>query len=203
MHISGVGVEELAQLARALVAADVDSVDHAASLPRSRCFGLVGTLGAGKTRFCQEIAQAWAIDPTAVTSPTFTLLKSYEIANHRDRRSSAVRRLHHLDLYRVADEDELWELGLDELCELPGSWILVEWADRFADCLPADTIWIRIDVSDEPVFDKTLPTTGEDTGPQPLRTIELQSSDPQRHEWLQGVQSRLRHAGFTGTIQSS
>lgn len=201
MRISGVGVEELAHLARALVASDVDSADTAASLSRSLCFGLVGTLGAGKTRFCQEIAQAWAIDPAAVTSPTFTLLKSYEIANDRDQRGSVVRHLHHLDLYRVADEDELWELGLDELCELPGSWILVEWADRFAASMPADTIWVRIEIFDDPVSDAFLPSMGDDESAPP-RTIALQSSDPRRQRWLKSLESRLRHTGFNGVIQS-
>lgn len=202
MHLSGVGAEELAQLARALVAGDVDSADIPASLSRSMCFGLIGTLGAGKTRFCQEIAHAWAIDPAAVTSPTFTLLKSYEIASDRGQRDCAVRYLHHLDLYRVADEDELWELGLDELCELPGSWILVEWADRFAASLPADTIWIRIEVGDDPLPDQSPLSMRADASLQPPRTIEFQSSDPQQQEWLNSLQSRLRHTGFTGTIAS-
>lgn len=201
MRISGVGVDELAQLARGLVAGDVDSSETPASLSRSLCFGLVGTLGAGKTRFCQEIAQAWAIDPAAVTSPTFTLLKSYDFANDRDQRGSAVRHLHHLDLYRVADEDELWELGLDELCELPGSWILVEWADRFVASMPADTIWIRIEIGDDPVSDPFLPLAA-DYESSPPRSIELHSSDPQRQEWIKSLESRLRHMRFTGTIQS-
>ncbi len=182
MHLSAVGVEQLSQLSLALVAADADLQVDPACLPRPLCFGLVGTLGAGKTRLSQEIAQAWGIDPAEVTSPTFTLLKSYEIPAGPHTAATS-RQLHHLDLYRVVDEDELWELGIDELWETPGSWTLVEWADRFADCMPTDTIWIHIEVSDESV-------TGDDST-QPPRFIEIQTSDLQNREWLLSVKSRL------------
>lgn len=187
MRLSGVGVEQLSQLSRALVAADADLQGNPESLPRPLCFGLAGTLGAGKTRLSQEIAQAWGIDPAEVTSPTFTLLKTYEIES-RPHSSSPRRQLHHLDLYRIVDEDELWELGIDELWETPGSWTLVEWADRFADCMPSDTIWIKIEISDDPVSDVSVT---DDDSTQPPRDIEIQSSDPQNRDWLLGVESRL------------
>ncbi len=186
MRLSDVDVNQLAQLARAIVAADADLPAPAGIPPRSLCFGLVGTLGAGKTRFCQEIAQAWGVDPAEVTSPTFTLLKSYEIASHRNC-PAMPRQLHHLDLYRVVDEDELWELGVDELWETLGSWILIEWADRFAECMPANTIWIRIEVCDDSPLDNATGNVTE----QPRREIELQSADDQRQQWLRGVESRL------------
>lgn len=185
MRLSGVDVNELTRLARAIVAADADLPAHAEIPPRPLCFGLVGTLGAGKTRLCQEIAQAWGIDPAEVTSPTFTLLKSYELTRHRPA-LTAPRQLHHLDLYRVVDEDELWELGVDELWETPGSWTLIEWADRFADSMPANIIWIRIEISDDPLL-------GDPDEP-PLRAIELQSADERGQQWLQDVESRLAKA---------
>ncbi len=194
MRISGVGIEQLVQLAHAVVELDVRS----GNAFRPFCFGLVGTLGAGKTRLCQEIAQAWGIDSTEVTSPTFTLLKSYAIASRGDPPTTA-RQLHHLDLYRVGDEDELWELGLDELWEAPGTWTLVEWADRFADCMPADMIWIRIEVADDSIAGNL--SHGGDAAPQPLRTIELHSTDPLRQAWLQDLGSRLGEIGFSGTFE--
>jgi tRNA threonylcarbamoyladenosine biosynthesis protein TsaE len=198
MRISGVGIEQLAQLTHALVKTDALEIadernDAAAS---SRCFGLVGTLGAGKTRFCQELARACGVDPAEVTSPTFTLLKSYHC--HDDSNLSGTpsqanvprthrgpKELHHLDLYRVVDEDELWELGLEELWESAGAWTLIEWADRFADALPSDTIWIRIFAP------------ADSAG---LREIELETSNAQHQLWLREVAASLVKIGFTGTI---
>jgi tRNA threonylcarbamoyladenosine biosynthesis protein TsaE len=53
----------------------------------------------------------------------------------------------HLDWYRIADEDELEELGLDEYFARPGI-ALVEWADRFPAALPRERLEIRIEVVD-------------------------------------------------------
>lgn len=185
MRFSGVGLPQLVQLADAMVAAE-HRVACSQFVRPARCFGLVGTLGAGKTRFCQEIARALGVDPAEVTSPTFTLLKSYELGRGSDAvqahtdalaaRPEALHRLHHLDLYRVADEDELWELGLEELCETPGTWTLIEWADRFADALPHDLIWIRINLSSAEV--KHAPA---------LREIEIIGGTPEQAAWLAEV----------------
>ncbi len=73
-----------------------------------------------------------------MTSPTFTLLQT-----HRGRIT-----LHHLDAYRLADEDEFLELGVDELFEDDQAWTLIEWADRVESVMPADTLWIEIKIAD-------------------------------------------------------
>ncbi|QDT11211.1 tRNA (adenosine(37)-N6)-threonylcarbamoyltransferase complex ATPase subunit type 1 TsaE [Stieleria marina] len=107
--------------------------------PDTLVIGLVGTLGAGKTTLVQSIAAAAKIDVAEVTSPTFTLLQT-----HRGTLT-----LHHLDAYRLADEDEFLELGVDELFEQPGAWTLVEWADRIADVMPTETLWITIELTSD------------------------------------------------------
>lgn len=101
--------------------------------------GLTGTLGAGKTSLTQAIARAAGIDSSDVTSPTFTLLQTH---NGRIR-------IHHLDAYRVADEDEFLELGVQELFEDQQAWTVIEWADRVANVLPIDTLWITITIDDD------------------------------------------------------
>jgi tRNA threonylcarbamoyladenosine biosynthesis protein TsaE len=102
--------------------------------------GLVGTLGAGKTSLVQALARAAGIDSGDVTSPTFTLLQTHH---------GSVR-IHHLDAYRVADEDEFLELGVDELFDDPQAWTLIEWADRVPRVMPANSLWITISVDDDP-----------------------------------------------------
>lgn len=123
--IPDVDLPRLNQIARSMVR----------HIPAATTIGLVGTLGAGKTTLVQAIAHAAEIDAADVTSPTFTLLQT-----HRGRIT-----IHHLDAYRVVDEDEFLELGVDELFE-DDAWTLVEWADRVADVMPSDTLWIKIDL---------------------------------------------------------
>ena len=126
-------------------------------LPVRLTIGLVGTLGAGKTTFAQAVSRSFGIDSADVTSPTFTLLQSYEVGD---------RTLHHLDAYRIADEDEFLELGVEELYEEPRSWTLVEWADRVRDVVPEETLWIEIKLDSDPDRRKiTLQTSNEALAP--------------------------------------
>lgn len=108
-------------------------------LPTQLTVGLVGTLGAGKTTFVQAIARAARVDVDEVTSPTFTLLQSHQ----------GTVRLNHLDAYRVVDEDEFLELGVDELFEDQDAWTIIEWADRVSSVLPVSTLWMCFDLADQ------------------------------------------------------
>ena len=107
-------------------------------MPPQLAIGMIGTLGAGKTTMVQAIATAGRIDAADVTSPTFTLLQSHQ---------GSKLKLHHLDAYRLGDEDEFYELGVDELLD-DQAWTIVEWADRVAGLMPAKTLWIEIDCGD-------------------------------------------------------
>ena len=91
-------------------------------------FLLQGDLGAGKTVFAKGIAAGLDIDPAEVSSPTFTLINQYE------GREGQVR-LYHLDLYRLESsgkrsQDELFELGLEEMLSEPNAVVLIEWPER-------------------------------------------------------------------------
>ena len=105
-------------------------------LPAGTTVALCGTLGAGKTRLVQAIAESLGVDRRNVVSPTFVLIQE-----HHGRRT-----IYHIDAYRLRDEDEFLALGPDELFESDGL-VLIEWADRVAGCLPKDRIEIRIDVT--------------------------------------------------------
>ncbi len=104
-------------------------------LPPGTTVALCGTLGAGKTRLVQAIAEGLGVNRREVVSPTFVLIQEY-----RGRRM-----IYHIDAYRLRDDDEFQQLGPDEYFESDGL-VLIEWADRVAGSLPREYIEIRIEI---------------------------------------------------------
>ena len=94
---------------------------------------LNGDLGAGKTLFVQSLARALGVQGD-VTSPTFNLMNIYE----------GKMKIFHFDLYRLEQEYELEEIGFYDYVEEPDGLVLIEWAEKFADCLPDDYISLEI-----------------------------------------------------------
>jgi tRNA threonylcarbamoyladenosine biosynthesis protein TsaE len=103
-------------------------------LPPRAVVALVGTLGAGKTRLVQAIAEAAGVDPREVISPTFVLIHEYQ----------GRLPIYHFDAYRLRDEDEFLQLGPEEYFDREG-WTFVEWADRVENCLPRERLEVRIE----------------------------------------------------------
>lgn len=101
--------------------------------------GLVGELGAGKTRFVHGLARGIGLPAELrVTSPTFTILNQL--------RGGRVP-LFHADLYRIERAAELDHIGIDELWGA-GGVLAVEWCDRFA-VLPPDHLVVRLSITGE------------------------------------------------------
>lgn len=96
-------------------------------------YTLDGDLGAGKTVFAKGFAEGLGIREI-VNSPTFTILQSYE---------GGWLTMHHFDVYRIADPEEMEEIGYEEFFYGDGV-CLVEWADQIADLIPDDAVRIRI-----------------------------------------------------------
>jgi tRNA threonylcarbamoyladenosine biosynthesis protein TsaE len=95
---------------------------------------LIGNLGAGKTTLAKGIVGGLnATPPDEVSSPTFTLIHQYGDAAP----------VFHIDLYRLDDQREVENLGLDDLFN-SGSVVLLEWAERFPALLPRHRTEIRL-----------------------------------------------------------
>jgi tRNA threonylcarbamoyladenosine biosynthesis protein TsaE len=108
-------------------------------LPRGAVLSLEGVLGSGKTTLVKGIALALEIEE-AVTSPTFTLISRY-----RGRREGQELELVHIDLYRIGGQQELEDLGLDEV--LAGDAVtVIEWGEKARAFLPPEAATLRLDL---------------------------------------------------------
>ncbi len=129
-----------------------------ATAPAGLWVSLNGGLGAGKTAFAQGFAAGLGVGH-GVVSPTFVIAQE-----HPSGRVPLV----HVDLYRVEDAAALEQLGLedrDDGCTI----VLVEWAERFPELLPAARLEVEIEL--------------EGAG----RALRLSATTPALQAWLDGA----------------
>lgn len=84
---------------------------------------LEGPLGAGKTVFAQGFAQGLGVTKRLL-SPTFILIREYPLPGKKEGR------LFHIDLYRLNNNLQIQELGLNEILANPQNITLIEWAEK-------------------------------------------------------------------------
>lgn len=106
----------------------------ASDLHAGSVIALCGNLGAGKTHLTKGLVRGIG-SAADVTSPTFTLVHEYT-----DGRLP----VYHFDFYRMESDSEVLSLGWDEYLDEPGL-IVVEWADRYPQLMPAHTRWLYLE----------------------------------------------------------
>ena len=111
------------------------------SIP-GQVYTLIGDLGVGKTVFTQGFAAGLGVNGI-VNSPTFTILQIYE---------SGRLPFYHFDVYRIADVEEMDEIGYED-CFYGGGVCLVEWANIIEEILPGEYQRITIEKDLEKGFD--------------------------------------------------
>lgn len=95
---------------------------------------LRGDLGAGKTTFTGFLCEALGVEDV-VSSPSFTIVKEYYAKDFK---------IYHIDLYRLSSEEELIEIGFDEIINDESSVKIIEWPDIAIDYVTGKVLSINI-----------------------------------------------------------
>jgi len=114
------------------------AVRLSARLRAGDIIGLVGELGGGKTCFVRGLARGLGLT-CHVKSPSFNLLNIYEGGKGE---GSAGIPLYHIDLYRLGNDAEFFEAGLEEYIYSEGISV-IEWADKFPGFLDRCALVVR------------------------------------------------------------
>ncbi|MBX2921865.1 MAG: tRNA (adenosine(37)-N6)-threonylcarbamoyltransferase complex ATPase subunit type 1 TsaE [Chitinophagaceae bacterium] len=126
----------------------LEKIDEAAAMfwqhVKGNVFAFHGQMGTGKTTFISALCRAKGATGH-IGSPTFSLINEY-----RYREEGKARSIFHIDLYRLKDEEEALNAGVEE-CFYSGNPCFVEWPEKAPSLLPEDTVHVYI----SPVNDHT------------------------------------------------
>jgi len=126
------------------------AADFAKRVSAPNVITLCGDLGAGKSCFARAFLQSLGVKG-AITSPTFSLVNLYQ--------SESGVQLAHMDLYRLEDDEEAYQAGIEEILHDPNTISLVEWPERLSWMLPKDALAITISHQGETERKIDLPDT--------------------------------------------
>ena len=94
-----------------------------------------GNMGVGKTTLIKSLAKNLGVND-ATSSPTFSLVNEYQIANNQY--------IYHFDVYRLKNETEALDMGIDEYL-YSGNWCFIEWAENIPNLIPDEHSIINIE----------------------------------------------------------
>ncbi len=95
-----------------------------------------GEMGVGKTTLIKQLCKTLGV-LEATSSPTFSLVNEYEIANNQ--------LVYHFDFYRLKNEMEALDMGADDYF-YSGNWCFIEWAEKIPNLIPDEHSVITIEL---------------------------------------------------------
>lgn len=123
------GGKEVSQMALDKVAEEL-----LADIGERKVWLFFGEMGSGKTTLIKAIGRHLGVRET-MSSPTFSLVNEYP--------TSAMKQIYHVDLYRLKDEKEVMDIGMEEYFN-SGHLCLVEWPERLGSLTPVHHAKVRI-----------------------------------------------------------
>lgn len=104
------------------------------ALGEAKHLAFYGEIGAGKTTFITGLMKCMGVEDH-VSSPTFSIVNEYQ--------SNRYGKIYHFDFYRLEDEDEALNIGIEEIFE-EESWCFMEWPEKINNLLPENTVFVRM-----------------------------------------------------------
>lgn len=105
--------------------------------PGRKLFAIKGVMGAGKTTFIKAICKELGVkDNTG--SPTFSIINEYLGQNGS--------KIYHFDFYRIKNIEEVYDIGYEDYF-FSAAWCFIEWPEKIAGLVPADTVEVEISVN--------------------------------------------------------
>lgn len=96
-----------------------------------------GAMGSGKTTLIKEISKQLGVQDVT-SSPTFSLVNEYQSENSD--------LLYHFDFYRINDEEEAYDMGIEEYFD-NDAWCFVEWPEKVQNLLPLESSVIKLTIN--------------------------------------------------------
>jgi len=107
------------------------------NITSSRILLFHGPMGSGKTTLIKEIASQLGVKDVT-SSPTFSLVNEY--------RSKDDEIVYHFDFYRIEDEEEAYDMGIEEYFDSE-AWCFVEWPEKVQNVLPLESVVINLSIN--------------------------------------------------------
>jgi len=94
-----------------------------------------GEMGVGKTTLIKEVVKQLGVQELA-NSPTFSLVNEYVTDDGKT--------IYHFDFYRIEDEEEALDIGIEEYFYDDNAWCLIEWGNKVENLLPLEIVNINL-----------------------------------------------------------
>lgn len=98
-----------------------------------------GQMGAGKTTLIKALSKELGVVDVA-NSPTFSIVNEYKTSDNQT--------VFHFDLYRLEEEEEAYDMGIDEYFD-SGNWCFIEWPEKTPNLIPDEHHIIHFELIDE------------------------------------------------------
>ena len=95
-----------------------------------------GEMGVGKTTLIKYLAKNLGVNEVT-SSPTFSLVNEYQISENQY--------IYHFDVYRLKNEMEAMDLGIDEYL-YSGNWCFIEWSEKIPNLIPPQHSTLTIEL---------------------------------------------------------